>query len=114
MSASALRLPGQYHLISKLTSASSTHRKPVAFSFADVRMYVNGLLSVKTVKFWRVVKIIANMVGDRPFQSQELKFACMELVKVLEIHKQLLSLLHPDSGTEPPQTIFACISVEGE
>ena len=49
VSASAFAFPGRY-LTSKWKSASSfTHRRPVAFSFADVRMYVNGLLSVTTV-----------------------------------------------------------------
>ena len=49
-SASPLSFPGRY-LIEKLKSASSlTQRCPMAFSFAVLRMYVSGLLSVNTVK----------------------------------------------------------------
>ena len=48
VSAYALALPGRY-LISKWKSAISfTYRRSVALSFADARMQVKGLLSVKT------------------------------------------------------------------
>ena len=48
-SASTWVLPGQY-LMSKLKSANSPiQHSPVALSFAEVRTYVNGLLSVYTL-----------------------------------------------------------------
>ena len=83
--------PGRY-LMSKLRSASSlTHLRPVAFSFAEVRMYVKGLSPVKTVNFgeasYRIVQSLPILEPEtQVFLHKGGNF--FQLVTVLVKHKQ--------------------------